>query len=606
MTFSSLAPRAALIALLAGALFAGLAACSTPRDIPDPVADPVTMREVDQGSLVGFVTDADTGVVAGTHVWRGIPFAAAPVGDLRWRAPRPPADFEGTFEALAFGPRCPQVSNALDQGEGRDPGALVGDEDCLHLNIYAPPFDPGAVPFGDERLPVMVWIHGGGNVWGRSSDYDGAKLAADGNVIVVTVQYRLGPLGWLAHSALRETAQTADDASANFGTLDLIASLEWIRDNIGAFGGDEDNITIFGESAGGHNVASLLVSARAARLFHRAILQSGSFASMPLDQAEGTGGAPTPNPAREAVGKMLDAAGRTAGDQDTADAADIAALLRGLPLEDVYAPYRGADENSGLMTMPRVISDGVVLPDGPMENAIASPATFNAVPVMSGTNLDETRLFNALNPDLVNNYFGVIIMPKDKVFYETVSDYQSMMWRVRAVDRPFAAMASGGHTDLYAYRFDWDEQGSFLWTDLSVLLGAAHAIEIPFVFGRFGLLGPLDRIAFPASTEETRVALSDTMIAQWSSFARTGEPGGGWTPWSDGDLIVFDTPSGGGVRMESGAITTQDVLDMMRADERITDDAMLCRVFNGVAGWSAEEVEPYRATFADGLCAAEE
>ena len=171
-----------------------------------------TRRRMAQGEVVGFEADN------GAFVWRGIPFAASTAGANRWRAPQAPPIWQGVRDALDFTPRCAQLTNEFDKDEGLPPGIVVGSEDCLALDIYAPP------DTDDEPLPVMVWIHPGGNVWGRSSKYDGSRLARNEHVVVVAVQYRVGLLGWFAHEALRETAKTSEDASACFATLDLLTA----------------------------------------------------------------------------------------------------------------------------------------------------------------------------------------------------------------------------------------------------------------------------------------------------------------------------------------------------------------------------------------------
>ena len=255
-------------ALLAIAL--AFTACGEPPP-PAPHSDPITKRTIASGDVVGFVG------AHGSHVWLGIPYAAPPTGALRWRAPRDRSPGRAAREALAFGARCPQYASPLEAT--REPGSVLGSEDCLTLNVWAP---PGAAR---ERLPVMFWIHGGGNVQGGSDFYDGAALAVRQNVVVVSANYRLGPFGWLRHAALREGA-TYEDASGNFGTLDLIHALRWVRANAGAFGGNPESITIFGESAGGRNVVSLLSSPLARGLFHGAIVQSGGTRSSGLAEAE--------------------------------------------------------------------------------------------------------------------------------------------------------------------------------------------------------------------------------------------------------------------------------------------------------------------------------
>ncbi len=545
-----------------------LAACTSTEPVPPPVADPATARTISSGELVGY-TDAETGA----HAWRSVPFAAPPVGDLRWRAPRPAADWEGAREALDPAPWCPQLTNALD-GDDVEPGQLAGQEDCLYLNVYAPSMDADTAAEAD--LPVMMWIHGGSNTWGRADQYNGGVLADRHDVIVVVVQYRLGPMGWFAHESLRESAETADDASANFGTLDQIAALEWIRSNIDAFGGDADNVTIFGESAGGHNVAALLASPRAAGLFHRAVVQSGSFASWPLDDAEVT----------------ADESARSIAERVTGDAMADAETLRAMDINALYAAYDTEED----FNLPRIIEDGVVLPDDAMIDAFENTATFNTVPVMTGTNRDETKLFNLMDERLIKQAWGQFPKPRDPALYEGLSKYQSLMWRVRAVDEPANAMTEAGHADVYAYRFDWDEAGKVFVSDFSTLLGAGHAIEIPFVFGRFQFLGDADRYVFTKKNAPERTELSDAMMSYWANFAKTGAPGRGvdgdlpeWSAWtgapSEPTLMVFDSTSDGGVRMEAGVENDETVAASLAADPTLAEDGRRCIVHQATEHW---------------------
>ena len=520
------------------ALLAGLAACGQTDEAP-PVVDDTTARTISQGELVGFTN------AAGAQVWRAVPYAAAPVGDLRWRAPRPAEAFEARFEALEFGPRCPQITNALDEGEGLEAGQIIGSEDCLTLDIYAP---PGTQP-GDD-LPVMLWIHGGANTWGRSSAYDGSQLAIDRDVIVIAIQYRLGPLGWFAHPVLRSDAETSADAAANFAVLDMIAALEWVQANGEAFGGDTSRVTIFGESAGGHNVAALLSSAPARDLFHAAVIQSGSTRTVTLEEAEQT----APNSA-------IDRANVFAGpDAD-------AATLRATPLNTVYEAYREAlAEGSNL---PRMIEDGVVIPEGGILVAAQTPGGFAPVPVITGANLDEMKLYGLLNPQLVNR-IGPLIWAKDRDVYDAVSEYPSRLWRALAVDELALALNAAGHDQVWAYRFDWDEGGSFLVTDLAHLMGAAHSMEIPFVFNHFEFYGQLDPILFNGSNAAGRADVAGAMGRHWASLAATGRPGADWSAWTDtGTLMRFDTVEGGG-EMMAGVETPAQIAADLAADDRLT------------------------------------
>jgi para-nitrobenzyl esterase len=520
-----------------------LAACGRmPKDSPPPAPDPATARRVTEGEVIGFIADS------GVQVWRGLPFAAPPEGDLRWRAPRPAIAWTGVREATEHSSMCPQLSNVFNADEGLKPGTLLGAEDCLYLDVFAP---PGAA--AGDKLPVMVWIHGGGNVWGSAKQYDPSNLVANEKVIVVVVQYRLGPLGWFAHEAIRESAETPEDAAASFALLDLAASLRWVKDNIAAFGGDADRVTIFGESAGGHNVAGLLASPPAKGLFHRAIIQSGLFDSTPLSEAE-RGGGPDINPAAD-VAKTLGASN--------------AAALRAVSLDRLFGAY--APDAAGFSSMPRMIADGVALPGDGLRAAIADRERLNAVPIITGTNRDEMKLFQFVDPRLVSRQFGIFFVAKDQHFYDRLADYQSRLWRIRSVDEPLALLTAAGHSDVYAYRFDWDEGGRFLWTDLKALLGAAHAIEIPFVMNRFELLGRLDPLMWTKKSAEERETLSRQMGGYWGAFARAGDPNGTprdgnrpeWLRWSgEAALMRFDGSSGGGSQM----MGTGDSVDRLIAD----------------------------------------
>ncbi|VAW02786.1 Carboxylesterase, type B [hydrothermal vent metagenome] len=541
-----------------------LAACGqadAPAAAP-AVPDEATVRVIAGGEIIGLTT------AAGAHAWRAIPFAAPPVGDLRWRAPRAPQGWQGRRDATAFSARCAQMSNALNASEGLEPGLFIGAEDCLTLDIYAPP------DAQDKKLPVMVWIHGGSNVWGRSSSYDGSKLALKEDVIIVPVQYRLGPFGWFANGAMRDSAETPEDAAANFALLDLMASLRWVRENIEAFGGDPANITIFGESAGGHNVAALLASPLAEGLFDRAIIQSGSFDSVPLAEAEFSG-APENNPSAVVAARL-----------GTTDAAG----LRGVSAEALLGAY--SENGRGRLALATVIEDGVTLPSYPLREAFAIPGAFHAVPIITGTNRDEMKFFHIANPALTKKILGVFLAPRDKDYYNAVSEYLSRIWGIRSVDQPAALMAAAGHEDVYAYRFDWDEGGRFLFTDTGQLLGASHAMEIPFVFNRFVLFGKLDKILFNKKTAQTREELAIRMGSYWAEFARAGAPGVGgkdlpwWPKWSTagGMLMRFDSAADSGDIILRKVATFDDLTADLKADPRLSADER-CKIVEAVRGW---------------------
>jgi len=544
----------------------GLAACSgnAPVDV-EAVADPSTERTTTSGDVVGFVE------ANGAHVWRGIPFAADTSGENRWRAPRPAAAWSGVREALEFSPVCPQIATPFSSTlEGFVNGELMGSEDCLKLDVYAPADAQG------RGLPVMVWIHGGSNVSGGSQLYRGHNLAVNENVVVVSIQYRLGPLGFFSHPALVESAEVEADRAANFAVLDAIAALEWVQENATAFGGDPERVTIFGESAGGHDVAALLVSPLAEGLFHGAIIQSGLVESLTVAEARGEEG--------EEVNPSLEVAGRLGGPEKFHTAT----------LAEVFDAY---EIDAGLwMNLPRMIEDGVSIPAMPMADAFAGEAPVADVPIITGTNRDEMKLFYAFDDRLTKPVFTIFRKPIDQDFYDAASHYSGRAWRARSVDQVAQSLIANGHVDTWAYRFDWDEGGKFFFTDFSKLLGAAHAVEIPFVFNRFSLIGQGDEFLFAKKTEDSRQTLSRSMGAHWAAFARTGDPsiangGTSWDRYGDaGDSIIFDTVADGGVRMESTLDSYEVIANDLASDETLSVEQR-CLIAGGLAIWGVETGE---------------
>ena len=555
------------LAVLAIALV--LSACGAPPP-PAPTSDPITKRTTASGEVVGFVA------ANGSQVWRGIPYAAPPTGALRWRAPRDPQPWQGTRESLAFGARCPQYTSSLEVT--RDLGTVYGDEDCLTLNVWAPPHAEA------ERLPVMFWIHGGGNVQGGSDFYDGAALAVNQRVVVVTVNYRLGPLGWLRHAALREGV-TYEEASGNFGTLDMIHALRWVHTNIAAFGGNPNSVTIFGESAGGRNVIALLQSPPARGLFHGAIVQSGGTRSSGLDEAEQSIADPAlrRGPGSHQLLERLAGSERLAGMSN----AQIAAFLRAQTPEAILRTYPETDsegDHTGFFELPQQFRDGVVLPSVEAPAAFAS-GDYHRVPVILGTNRDEAKIFMFASSKNVRRFLGIPRLRDADQYYREAS-YRSRFWKAYGVDEPAAAMRRVQGASVIAYRFDWDEEPSVLGADLGKMLGAAHVMEVPFVFGHWDL-GPNSKLLFDEDNAPARLALSEKMQSYWGQFAWTGSPGRGrdgkqpaWSAWDPsqptaGKYIVFDTPAGGGIRMAHELESTSAVIAELSGDPAF-DDASRC------------------------------
>jgi para-nitrobenzyl esterase len=542
------------------------------------VPEPAARRTLDSGPVIGFASGERS------HAWLGIPYAQPPQGELRWRAPRPPAPWSAEREALEFGSPCPQYASPFG-GRDVEPGTLVGQEDCLYLNVWAPRTTP-------RRAPVMVWIHGGGNTIGEGGFYNGSQLAARHGVIVLTVNYRLGALGWFHHPVLTAGA-SPEDASGNYGTLDLIRVLEWVRDNIEAFGGDPANVTIFGESAGGANVMTLLISPRASGLFHRAIVQSGGLNTVPLYQASAFADSTRPgheSSSGEVLLRLLQADGRAS------DRASARAVLAAMSVAETAAYLRGKDTATllgvydsglgGMYRQPRLLRDGHVIHDGEPKARLAR-GDYNRVPIILGSNRDESKLFMFAS-DEVLRVFGIPLWLRDAEAYELSAEYQSKAWKVRGVDSPAEILQAVQGDSVFAYRWDWDEEPRVLLADLSVMLGAAHGLEIPFVFGHWNL-GRIGNAIFSEENRPGREALSDAMMSYWVQFASTGAPGRGrkgelpnWTAWdmrSPAKFMVLDTEAGGGLRMEGEALHGPLVIQQIDSDPRLPTQRDKCRIF---------------------------
>ncbi|NIP13995.1 MAG: carboxylesterase family protein [Pseudomonadales bacterium] len=576
------------------------AARALDRTPPEPAPrNDVTRRPTESGDVVGFIGEH------GARTWRGVPYARPPVGALRWRAPQPAEPWPGVREATAPGPLCAQRAGVLS-GDGFAPTRVAaGSEDCLYLDVYA--------PANAHRLPVMFWIHGGGNSVGHNGPYDGARLATWRDVVVVTVNYRLAHLGWFAHPALA-TGNALHD-SGNYGTLDLIRALHWVRDNIESFGGDPANVTVFGESAGGTNTLSIVASRLAAGLFHRAIVQSGGMTLMPMDRARGyaeDGG--HANSAREIVNRLLIADGlaSTPADAQRVQAGMPEGALRDYlytkTVTELFAVFDAGF--AGMIDTPEIFGDGHVLPAAPALEVFADASRHNAVPVILGSNRDEPALFMVANPEHVDTYLWVFRRLKDEAGYRREVSYLSRGWKARGVDDIAEAMTAAGNPHVYAYRFDWDEEPTIFGFDLSVALGAAHALELPFVFGSFtGGLG----LSYLYHESEGRHALAESITSYWTEFAYRGDPGTGrdegevrWHPWGSGGAtsIVLDTLEDQGIYMSTERVTTAAVKNAIAADPGIPDQRERCLLYYRAFAWGPQFDAEEFARFADGGCAA--
>lgn len=518
-------------------------------------------------TLHGQVRGIETGW--GTWAWLGIPYAKAPVGDLRWRAPRDPDAWSGVRSAGAFCSYCVQYGNYFSE-TGRDTlaedvadGVPTGSEDCLYLNIWRPRTT-------EENLPVYVFIHGGANIVGRAdlSVYDGAHFASRENVVFVTMNYRLGYFGWFWHPSLR-TGDDPLDNSGNYGTLDIIKSLEWVRDNIAAFGGDPGNVTVTGQSAGGINVYSLLASPLARGLFHRAVVHSGFNSCTTMARAEQKATATLVRLMKQDGYSADEIAARTRAGNE----AWVRGYLRSKSAAEFYDPANCgpvAVPMDGIPTVDAVMGvyiDGHVLPESPIESF--RDGTYNRVPLVLGCTKEEMKFFLPMlfmdpldlwqalydfDPDNPQADLGGYLDPWTYALvaplYAVAPALGQALFQGYGTDT-MASLARRYQEDVYVYKFMWDDEPE----PFDYLVGAGHAMDLPFVFGNFVTdKSSLCSFAWSDGNEAGRERLSEAMMDYLGRFARTGDPNipgsglPGWEPWS--------TRAGGPKRMtfDAGAI----------------------------------------------------
>lgn len=479
--------------------------------------------EVDTAS--GRLAGSADGDIA---VFKGIPYAAPPIGPLRLRHPAPPPSWSGTRDALTFGPIAPQKRGLLDQflGSSDQPTS----EDCLTLNVWTPACD-------DRGRSVLVWIHGGAFTTGCGSAawFDGAAMARNGDVVVVTLNYRLGALGFTALDGL----DPAFAAAGNLGLLDQLAALTWVRENISRFGGSADDVTIFGESAGGASAVALLAMPASEGLFHRAIVQSASFTQLRSRET-----------ATRSARRMLTELGLA--DEPPARMAEV-------PVDDILAAQQRIQaETTSWFTAFSPVADGDVLPA--TVDAVLAAAAARDVPVLVGTTRDEMHLFTAFDPVVATLDEAGLHSRAAEVLGEATPAALAAYRAARpgatpgqlasaiATDHGFrwpalrlaeARVAAG--TPTWMYLFAWPSPA------FGGLLGACHGIELPFVFHNLTQPG----VAVLTGDGPERVTLADQVQAAWLAFAARGEPG--WAPYDialratmrfDTKSAVVDDPEG--------------------------------------------------------------
>ena len=512
--------RAALLAVPAISTAVALLSSGTSAAASRTTASASPVVRLDGGLVRGTAS-------AGVASFLGLPYAAPPTGNLRWRPPQPAAGWTGVKDATAFGPSCPQATMF---NPFLPPGPI--SEDCLYLNVYTPALQN----HGGGGRPVLVWIHGGGLVQDGARNYDGTKLAADG-AVVVTINYRLGVLGFLAHPALASRGGSA----GNYGLMDQQAALRWVQRNIARFGGDPHNVTIAGQSAGGLSVLAQLVSPGARGLFQRAIVQSGTFAlnQQPLATAEANG---------ETFAASVGCADQTA------------ACLRSVPVSDLVSP--------STVEIPGYV-DGSVLTQ-PIGTALAH-GQFAKVPVINGITHDEELLFTDAVGITVSQGTDIPLAgsPFDPANYQAnitqalgvtdtraaaiVAEYPLSAYPSPDValsllvsDASFACPAlqtdrqiAAARVPVYAYQFNDDQAPLNIAPAGALPPLATHGTEIPYLLDQ-------PNAPFPATLSAEQQALAASMRTAWASFAASGSPSSralSWPAFSAGAKVLsLETP----------------------------------------------------------------
>ena len=494
-----------------------------------------------------------------------IPYAQPPVGDLRWKAPREILNTKALIQSKDNN-FCIQEPSSMGGAPGE--GVLTGTEDCLYLDIKIPKQK------SSKLLPVMFWIHGGGNTSGLKDLYDYSTMVNRHDVIVVTINYRLGAFGWFTHPDIQGN-QGGIDKTSNFGTLDIIQALKWVNRNIELFGGDPNNITIFGESAGGHNVLSLLVAPQAKGLFHKAISQSGYTTSSSTKQAYITGEtSPTFNHTSSEVVRRL------IPNHKNLTSKTLYKKLLQLSAEEFFSQY--SDKSN--LEVPLLTNDGIVIPIEGLEKSLANKKYLNDLPFMAGSNRDEVKLwigtaeyFVKLDYSFLGSILGIPrVSLKDEDAFEAFNYYRSEAWKVRGVIEPISSLNKAGINNTYAYRFDWDDHRRFIVADFKKLIGASHGTEISLITGNNKLVEGYGFLIYPAGPSKRFI--SKNMMKFWSNFAKEGKPGKSsngieWSLYSHSqgskNFMILDDKKN--MRMKSYQTSYKSLVEELNNDTRVSE-----------------------------------
>jgi para-nitrobenzyl esterase len=523
------------------------------------------------GQIRGISGDAGE-----TLAWLGIPYAKPPVNELRWKAPQAPEPWEGVFDASQYGNIGIQVSGSNSEGS----------EDCLNLNIFRPNTD-------EKNLPVLMFIHGGNNQTGSNRAFNGYYLARNANCIVVSINYRLGLLGFISLPALKTGDPLID--SGNFALLDMAAALDWIGGNIRAFGGDPGNITVSGHSAGGRDVMAMLISPLFAGKFHKALALSGGLTTSDPDKASLV--------IAKALIPLVLADGIQSSESDAlnwllSSGQDLRDYLYSLEAARLAATFRNAAIR--MAKFPHMYADGAVLPQEGFDTQ-----TFNNVPLLMLTSSNELSLFLLLDPYFLANFMNnkILTDPSIKAEYQFAAKYGGLLYGLFNAQESAERIFGSYTAPIYTCMVPWGDNPAVVGDKMAGTYGATHGIVMPFLTGESNYF---PRNLFPESYETPGAKKLGSILIQYiSSFMRTGDPNGeGLAPWevwksaSSGTNMVFDADQENAIiRMSPDRIIYDNVIAQIEGDRSIPADkkaAIVGTVLNG--RWFSEKLDDHFKT----------
>jgi len=490
--------------------------------------------------------------------WLGVPYAQPPVEKLRWKAPRKLTPWDGIRSAQSYGDSSVQFFE----------GKTIGNEDCLYLNIWRPDHSKTA-------LPVFVFAHGGGNLGGSGLDFSGEQLANATNSIIISINYRLGAMGFFRHPALR-SGDPLDD-SGNYGLLDLIHALKWVQQNIASFGGNPDNVTLAGQSAGARNALAAYLSPLGKGLFHKLFAMSGGMTTASAEHGD--------IKANELLTALLINSGLTSEPDEALawsshqSADTIAQFLYDQPADSFSKVLITYDTGLRMVGFPHLFEDGIVLPKGGFEQLQHNSSP--ALPIILGSTSTEFSIFTLFNPyfsaSTVDEILAKVMGQKD--LYEAAVQYGSELNAAFNVEQTAQAIAKAvPNTSIFAYRFCWGMHDEVIDPSARLLLGAPHGVDIPFLTGDYtGMTRMFARGIITEANEPGREKLSSLLRSYLQNFLHSGNPNSDtlpqWQQWSDNheasDILSLNASLEEIIVHMDPKLEPQDINYRMNNDERL-------------------------------------